>query len=398
MRNPHPINISPPEKVSGEKRFTVDGTSDLEQQLQTICERVRQTLQGYFPPGNLEAIVLGGGYGRGEGGVWRTGKGESPYNDMEFYVYLRGNLLGNEFRHRAKMKALQHELSDQSGVEVEFKMQSLTQCRRSPISMFSYDLIMGHQVVLGHQLLFQHCEHHRYAMEIPLSELTRLLMNRCSGLLFAKKRLQAADFTPQDADFVTRNLAKLRLALGDVVLGVHRQYHWSCRERSRRLDKILQKNSGPWLEAVQLEHQKGVEFKLHPRVENIPRVQLEADFQSLSDLSGKIWLWLEEQRLRQKFKNIGAYALAKPNKCPKHQAWRNVLINLQHFGIAGILSRSRFRYPRERMLRTLPLLLWVKPQASRHPLQRLLHQQLSIGRGRSTGLMDAYTQLWERFR
>mgnify|MGYP006142135189 CR=1 FL=1 len=41
-----------------------------------------------------------------------------------------------------------------------------------------------------------------------------------TGLLFARERLDRPHFTAADADFVGRNLAKARLALGDAVLAV----------------------------------------------------------------------------------------------------------------------------------------------------------------------------------
>ncbi|PYL00604.1 MAG: hypothetical protein DME19_04505, partial [Verrucomicrobia bacterium] len=76
------------------------------------------------------------------------------------------------------------------------------------------------------------------AERIPLCEATRLLMNRCSGLLFARERLECAEFSPVDADFVERNLAKAQLAFGDAVLTAFGRYHWSCLERHKRLKSL----------------------------------------------------------------------------------------------------------------------------------------------------------------
>ncbi|MCC5788142.1 MAG: hypothetical protein JJT75_00785 [Opitutales bacterium] len=379
-------------------RFTLDGDAALEKELATICDWVCDGLGQRLPAGKLEAVVLGGGYGRGEGGVLREKDGDRPYNDMEFYVYLRGNSHLNEFRYRAKLGALEHEVSAKAGIEVEFKLQSLKQTQKDRVSMFSYDLAMGHRIVLGSKTLFEHCGHHRNARKIPSPELTRLLMNRCSGLLFAKQRLEDTDFSPDDADFVARNLAKLRLAIGDVVLGFYGQYHWSCRERSRRLKKIRRNTCGPWLDAVRHEHQKGMEFKLHPSRSTVSQKELHQDFHALSELAGNVWLWLEELRLERKFNSFADYALAEDNKCHQRNPLRNFLINLQQFGVAGVLSDSRFRYPRERMLRALPVLLWERVEAPGEPMQLLLQEQLYIGLGKAECFIDAYECLWRRFR
>src|SRR5208283_1906889 len=72
-------------------RFTIDGSWELEDSLEGICGRVRCEVRDQIPRRDLMAIILGGGYGRGEGGVFRSEVGEQPYNDLDFYIFLRGN-------------------------------------------------------------------------------------------------------------------------------------------------------------------------------------------------------------------------------------------------------------------------------------------------------------------
>ena len=77
------------------ERFTLDGSDALEGQLQRTCAKVRYAVQRLVGPQRLEGLLLGGGYGRGEGGVLRAGTliEERPYNDLEFYVLARGSAL-----------------------------------------------------------------------------------------------------------------------------------------------------------------------------------------------------------------------------------------------------------------------------------------------------------------
>src|SRR6266513_2503014 len=76
-------------------------------------------------------------------------------------------------------------------------------------------MVTGHRWLLGEESLLIGCQHHRQAERIPLSEATRLLMNRCTGLLLAGERLDRASLSRDDADFINRNLAKAKLAFGD---------------------------------------------------------------------------------------------------------------------------------------------------------------------------------------
>src|SRR6478609_2728898 len=179
------------------KRFTLDGSDGLENHLALTCGRVLAGVQKVVPPRKLEALLLGGGYGRGQGGVLKTEADDQPYNDLEFYVCVRGNRFINEHCYREPLHQLAVRLSAIAGIEVEFKIISLTHLRRSTPSMIYYDLVMGHRWLWGDDCLLAGFEHHRNAGLIPLHEATRLLMNRCSGLLFAREKLHHETFTTE---------------------------------------------------------------------------------------------------------------------------------------------------------------------------------------------------------
>ena len=221
------------------RRFTVDGDAALEERLGRLCEQVGTEVRALIPAAELDGLILAGGYGRGEGGVLRAKDGDLPYNDLEFYVFARGNAILAERKFRTPLHALGVRLSPAAGLDVEFKVLTLAKLRAAGPSMFFYDLLAGHRWVMGHDALLAGCEHHLAAQNLPLHEATRLLMNRGSGLLFSAERLRRERFGPEEADFLGRNLAKLQLALGDVVLAARGQYHWSCRQRHQRLLALL---------------------------------------------------------------------------------------------------------------------------------------------------------------
>ena len=260
-------------------RFTLDGSPELEQHLSALCQRVGERIRAMIPAGDLEGVLLGGGYGRGEGGVLRSVGRDLPYNDLEFYVFVKGSGVLADRRWREPLHHLGEELSPEAGLEVEFKALTLSKLRNADPQMFYYDLVVGHRWVIGDDSLLKGCEHHRDSSKIPLHEATRLLMNRCSGLLFSAERLARAEFTADDADFVGRNHAKARLAFGDAWLAAQGQYHWSCKERHdriRRLAAVGPVDPGKGLSTADLmrEHAAGVQFKLLPVRTSAPRAAL----------------------------------------------------------------------------------------------------------------------------
>src|SRR3954452_8083833 len=115
------------ENPDASTRFTIDGSIELETRLGAFCTKITGAVRGLIPRRRLEALVLGGGYGRGEGGVLRTPEGDRPYNDLEFYVFVRGNRHLNERRFGRALHVLGEILTKQAGVDVEFKIASLAE-------------------------------------------------------------------------------------------------------------------------------------------------------------------------------------------------------------------------------------------------------------------------------
>lgn len=380
------------------QRFTIDGSDQLEERLASLCDQVLAGVKQALRPERLDALVLAGGYGRGQGGVLRTPSGDRPYNDLEFYAFSRGHGLFDAARFNGKLNRLGEQLSVDAGLHVEFKLDCLRRFRRRPISMFSYDLVAAHRILAGENSVFQGCEHHLEAERLPVSEATRLLFNRCTGLLLVKKLLRQRSLSANDADFIGRNLAKAQLALGDALLAASGQYHWSCLERSRRMmDGSLSLGSPQDLEPIRAHHAAGIEFKLHPRQINKPAAEFAAEHGAISRLAARLWLNLESRRLASRFDGPGEYAVSRLDKCPESPAWRNYLLNCRSLGAGALFDGASLRYPRNRLFNSLPLLLWNGELANEPDLLRLVQRQLRTRAADWSELVTAYEEIWSRY-
>jgi hypothetical protein len=317
-------------------------------------------------------------------------------------------------------------MSADAGVHVEFKVDSLEHLKRGPVSMFSYDLVSAHRTVFGEEGVFAGCEKHLDAKSIPVSEATRLLFNRCSGLLLVRELLGRATLDDEETDFIGRNVAKAQLALGDALLTVSGEYHWDCRERHCRLVNLASaerekatssplpscpkadrekagraqnglKESGISWREIQSLHARGVKFKLHPTSDWGNRNELEREHARVSKLAARVWLWLESRRLGRCFTSIQEYALSDADKCDEKALLRNRLVNLKVFGSKALVDSAGWRYPRERLFNSLPLLLWNgeverEPEVARH-----LQKQLLTPARDWKGFVAAYKEIWPNF-
>lgn len=376
--------------------FTVDGSAELEQHLARSCAKIAAGVRGIVSATRLEGLLLGGGYGRGEGGVLRTPAGDRPYNDLEFYVFLRGNRHVNELRFGHALHVLGEILTPQAGIEVEFKIASRRELAASPVSMFSYDLAAGHRWFGGSDALLAGCRHHYDPTQIPLSEATRLLMNRASGLLFARERLERRDFTSADADFVRRNIAKAELACGDAVLVTRGNYHWSVRERHHRLASLAPSQTQAWWRELLQHHATGVEFKLHPQRSTAAREELAALHARVTRLARHAWFHAEAQRFGREFASPLDYVVSVRNKWPKSSMLRNAIVQWRALGSHTLFTPQAVVHPRARILNALALLLWEPRALSEPSLLRAIQGELHTTAQTFPDIMCAYRALWSR--
>lgn len=381
--------------MNSNNNYTLDGSEELETRIADLCEKAARGIAAIVPSKRIEAVLLGGGYGRGEGGVLHHKGRDLPYNDLEFFVFLKGHPFLNERRYQTAIHALAQRLTKEAGIDVEFKITSAKSLRRSRPTMFFYDLFHGHQRILGDADVFGRASQHSNARNLPLAESTRLLMNRCSGLLFARNRLNRGFLTSDDVDFIQRNVAKAQLAMGDAILAASGEYHWSCIERRARLEESAENLDLPFIGDVLQNHGRGVAFKLRPQCIWKHREQLELSLKKNTKLAWQVWRWLEDTRLGEQAGFPEDYAQARSSRCPEVGFVRVLLANIKTFGLSPIKFLAG--YPRARLLRSLPLLLWRNRPGARISNLPFLQKQLATEAADFGGLLNAYSRLWTRY-
>lgn len=183
---------------------------------------------------HIRGVYLGGGYGRGEGGIaWREGKPHF-YNDLDLFVVSRTICPAIRRRIDRDLAEISAAWTPIFRASVDFApARTLGQIRRRAGSLMFQELIHGHAVLLGENVLVRLPAHS--PRSLPVSEAARLLLNRGAGLLLAALRLNSGPLSEQDADFVRRNLHKAALACADAELIANGTYDWSLTVRTSRL-------------------------------------------------------------------------------------------------------------------------------------------------------------------
>ena len=227
----------------------------------------------------LDGVVLGGGYGRGEGGVKSRGtvKGEwgalSLSNDLDFFaIAMEGSSDADAAAIAVALEPVSRKWTEKLGVDVDFTARTPWRLKHDEERLMVQELVRGYCDVAGAkgEKLFAGIER-RPSEAVPWMEAARLLMNRGMGLLFAKRKIESAkckvggpsaaagQMSAVDRDFVNRNINKCILGAGDAFLVSRGLYRWRAMER---VDELGARPNGEL-------YARAVEWKFSPCKESV---------------------------------------------------------------------------------------------------------------------------------
>ena len=274
---------------------------ELDRLVDDACAEMGREIAALCIP-RLAGVVLGGGYGRGEGGVKekleaRVGVGEtidkfhSPIptqnsnselqlktptptlsNDLDFFAITEDGVPEQETIAAIgeALKPVSEKWTTKLGVDVDFAVKIPWRLKHDEERIMVQELVRGYFDVAGKkgEELFSGIAKID-AAKLPWMEAARLMMNRGMGLLFAmteSKKSWSSELELEkgtvplsnsnsklelvrNRDFVNRNINKCILGVGDAFLVSRGLYNWRVEERAAAL--AAQGDNGLYARAVE---------------------------------------------------------------------------------------------------------------------------------------------------
>lgn len=225
------------------------------------CAAIGREIDALALP-RLAGVVLGGGYGRGEGGVVEECKIESAgskiadrrpsnvecrlSNDLDFFAITVPGVSEDQAvaEIATGLGPVSRKWTAELGVEVDFAVKTPWRIKHDEERLMIQELVRGYFDVTGKkgEELFSGIRRID-ASEVPWMEAARLLMNRGMGLLLANGGTGNGE---RGRDFVARNINKCVLGAGDARLVARHVYRWRAVERADALGDALYRSAVEW--------------------------------------------------------------------------------------------------------------------------------------------------------
>ena len=329
-------------------QFTALGSTELENRIASDLEHIADVVEDRLGK-RFDALVLGGGYGRGEGGGRHRDGTWEPFNDYDLFVVLKGLPAWRRSSARSEMAALGRSLEDTLGLEVELSAVRAEDLSSLPFTMMWCELVGGHHVVRGSSEVLRAAPE-MASSRLPLFEGVHYLSNRAALILWSLVEDLGADRT-------WKFVHKAWLAVGAAALIAEGRFAVGYGRRLAALERSTPEALGSPPNLLE-RYREASEARQQPA----PAPAVEVVEERLREVTRALlicWRWLEGLRVGTQFADFGQYA-ATPHLFEEARTQRplNVLRHLRLLGSAGLRpSLAITEHPRTRPIRAIPALL-----------------------------------------
>ncbi len=380
-------------------RFTVYGSDELEAQISEIVRTVGAIVGHCVHPSDYKALVLIGGYGRGEGGVETVDGTERPHNNLDFLLITREYVGQRDKDIKRMVDEKLQPLVQQYGLGIDFSTIPATELESAPCLVMWYDMRYGHKTVLGDKDYVRGLK--QFTLDKLLAaDVRNLMTNRGSLFVINDALLAQGDLTTVQRRTIVRHAMKGIIGYGDALLYVNKQYDWSYREKQQRMKRLSGVD-----ESFRAAYDTAAEFRFRPDYSQWMDRDLAEWMNTLRAGLADVHLQVESARLKQPGLTWDSYPeLALEHVSQEAAATLNqklkLLVNFLNNQAprlpysSAALRGYRMAGPRGLMPLVYPVVAFRLQQTRYRDLAR---HALNAESSSDTALRDAYLRHWGQY-
>jgi len=216
------------------KQLTYYYNKEVENYLSEVLKEVSIVFKEMFSEKETAALILIGGYGRGEGGIVLENDRYRPHNNLDLlYIYNRNIAIG---RIELANKKLQ-DISRKYNVGIDMSAIKKQKLLRLEGLVVSYDMRHGHITILGNSNFLK--EHKEFSIyNIDSVDIRQLLVNRGTLLLINRILLNKEIQTKEEKKLIIKHTIKAIIGYCDALLYFNDSYHWSYAQKELNMSRL----------------------------------------------------------------------------------------------------------------------------------------------------------------
>lgn len=274
-------------------RYTVYGSSEVEQTVSTIVREVAVKVDKAIPKAQLRSLVLFGGYGRGEGGVEVKDETAVPHNNLDFLVITSRVNAKQQADYQRQVHEILTPVRERFGVGIDVTAISDKKLKSAPSLVMWYDMRFGHKTVLGDANFVPSLKRFDLA-KIPAWNVRDLMVNRGTLIVINDFLLDELDSSLSDKGrrSIVKHAMKAIIGYGDSLLFFLNEYDWSYSKKQSR----MRENTRVAPEFKQL-YEEAISFRFQPDYAPYAARDLVAWMDELRETLKPVHLSCESKRL-----------------------------------------------------------------------------------------------------
>lgn len=217
--------------MSSYGKLSVSGSPKFESELSLVLDNIAKEIKESIDRKYYEAVILMGGYGRGEGGVITVDGKEYPHNNFDFVIISKK--ISQEIKEILDIEFMQifKKHTKPINIDVEFSIISSSKLKNHQPMVITYDMKYGHKLIAGDASVLS--ENENFELDtIPAWDIRNLMVNRGTLLIINDLMLEKKELSLNEKKIIIKHLVKAVIGYGDALLYHLGNYHYSYVQKN----------------------------------------------------------------------------------------------------------------------------------------------------------------------
>ena len=317
------------------EQYSLYGGPELNARLSQLVDEIRNVFNTILAPSDFRAVVMLGGYGRGEGGVeWRDGIAH-PHNNLDFLIIFNSVPTDRQNQLREQADAALQSLRESYDIGIDISSTTVSKLKRSPSLVMWYDMRFGHKTIVGDTDFLPNQDQFRLD-RVPAWNVRDLLVNRGTLLVINDLAIASGIEHNDTRRMIIKHAVKAIIGYGDALLYFLGDYDWSYAEKQRRMQRRTDVSAD-----FRKVYDEAMEFRFQPNYDNFRDHDLGQWMEELREYFAPIHLQCESLRLGKSNLNWDSYFDAALNAAlwqdaSRPRAWAKKARNILRSTTPGI--------------------------------------------------------------